>query len=100
MMSLRTKYAVLKATTIVLGALSIPWSTFVGFCFGEGRYFTGVVALCIQTAVALIDGYIWFWVLENMRIKIQAGANNQADGATASKTRKPVAKELVTTQSN
>jgi len=66
-MNLRTKYAVLKATTIALGALSIPWSTFIGFCFGEGRYSTGVVALCLQTAVALIDGYIWFWVLENMR---------------------------------
>ncbi|GEM_PF-3530518 len=70
-MSLRTKYAILKATTIVLGALSIPWSTYIGFCFGEGRYSTGVVALCLQTAVALIDGYIWFWVLENMRSRLE-----------------------------
>ncbi len=69
-MTLRTKYAVLKATTIVLGALSIPWSTFVGFCFGEGRYSIGVVALCVQTAVALVDGYIWFWVLENMKKRL------------------------------
>lgn len=70
-MNLRAKYVILKATTIVLGALSIPWSTFVGFSFGEGRYFIGAVALCAQTVVALVDGYIWFWVLENMRDKMQ-----------------------------
>jgi len=74
-MSLRTKYAVLKATTIALGALSIPWSTYIGFCFGEGRYSTGLVALCVQTVVSLIDGYIWFWVLENMkrRLEVESG---------------------------
>ena len=72
-MSLRTKYTILKATTIVIGALSIPWSTFVGFCFGEGRYFTGLVALCLQTVVSLVDGYIWFWVLENMRNRLEEG---------------------------
>jgi len=82
-MSIQTKYVILKATTIVLGALMIPWSTFVGFCFGEGRYFIGVVALCCQTAVSLIDGYIWFWVLENMRAKIQAEANKLADSRSA-----------------
>jgi hypothetical protein len=69
--SLQTKYAALKATTIALGALSIPWGTFIGYCFGEGRYFIGVVALCLQTVVALIDGYIWFWVLENMANRIE-----------------------------
>ncbi|MCR4393175.1 MAG: hypothetical protein NUV31_02265 [Dehalococcoidales bacterium] len=70
-MTLQTKYTILKATTIVIGALSIPWSTFVGYCFGEGRYFIGLVALCLQTAVSLVDGYIWFWVLENMRERVQ-----------------------------
>jgi hypothetical protein len=70
-MSLQTKYVILKATTIVIGAVSIPVSTFVGFCFGEGRYFTAVVVLCAQTVVALADGYIWFWVLENMKNRIQ-----------------------------
>jgi hypothetical protein len=71
LMTLQTKYTILKATTIVIGALSIPWSTFVGYCFGEGRYFIGLVALCLQTAVSLVDGYIWFWVLENMRERVQ-----------------------------
>jgi len=69
-MNLRTKYKLLKSITIALGALSIPWGTFIGFCFGDGRYFVGVVALCLQVAVSLADGYIWFWVLENMRDKI------------------------------
>ena len=70
-MNLQTKYKLLKATTIVIGALSIPWGTFIGFCFGEGRYFTGLVALCVQVVVSLTDGYIWFWVLENMRGKME-----------------------------
>ncbi len=69
-MSLRAKYRLLKAVTIALGALSIPWGTFIGFCFGDGRYSVGVVALCLQVAVSLADGYIWFWVLENMRDKM------------------------------
>ena len=69
-MNLRNKYIILKAITIFIGALSIPWSTFVGFCFGEGRYSIGVVALCAQTVVSLADGYIWFWVLENMKSKM------------------------------
>jgi hypothetical protein len=70
-MNLRTKYKLLKATTIAIGALSIPWGTFIGFCFGEGRYSIGLVALCIQVAVSLTDGYIWFWVLENMKDKME-----------------------------
>ena len=70
-MNLRTKYKMLKATTILIGALSIPWGTFIGFCFGEGRYSTGLVALCVQVVVSLIDGYVWFWVLENMRDKME-----------------------------
>ena len=44
-MNLRTKYRMLKATTIAIGALSIPWGTFIGYSFGAGRYSTGVVAL-------------------------------------------------------
>jgi hypothetical protein len=72
-MNLRTKYRVLKATTIAIGALSIPWGTFIGYSFGAGRYSTGVVALCVQVAVSLTDGYIWFWVLENMKDKMEKG---------------------------
>jgi hypothetical protein len=71
MMNLRTKYRMLKATTILIGALSIPWGTFIGFCFGDGRYFIGMVALGVQVLVSLADGYIWFWVLENMKDKME-----------------------------
>lgn len=70
MMNLQTKYRLLKATTITVGALSIPWGTYIGFCFGEGRYATGLIALSFQVAVSLVDGYVWFWVLENMKDKI------------------------------
>jgi len=79
-MKLQKKYAILKGTTIALGALTIPWGTFTGFCFGEGRYFTGLVSLCAQTVVALADGYIWFWVLENMRNRIQKETDRQSEG--------------------
>jgi hypothetical protein len=70
-MSLQAKYKLLKAITVAIGALSIPWGTFIGYCFGEGRYSIGLVALCGQVAVSLIDGYIWFWVLENMKGKME-----------------------------
>jgi hypothetical protein len=82
-MNLRTKYRILKATTIVIGALSIPWSTFIGFCFGEGRYSIGLAALCVQVAVSLADGYIWFWVLENMREKMEKQPSGLPDKAMA-----------------
>jgi hypothetical protein len=87
-MNPRARYAILKAITIALGALSIPWSTFVGFCFGDGRYFIGVVALCAQTVVSLTDGYIWFWVLENMKGKIQeeTGKQHRKDMAKCSES--------------
>ncbi len=70
-MTLQTKYKILKATTIAIGALSIPWGTFIGYCFGEGRYSVGLVALCVQVLVSLTDGYIWFWVLENMKERVE-----------------------------
>jgi hypothetical protein len=81
-MNLRNKYKMLKATTILIGALSIPWGTYIGFCFGEGRYTTGLVALCVQVVVSLADGYIWFWVLENMRDKIEKEPEKSKDKVT------------------
>jgi hypothetical protein len=80
-MSLQTKYKMLKATTIVIGALSIPWGTFIGFCFGEGRYSIGMVALCVQVTISLADGYIWFWVLENMKSKMEKESANPPEKA-------------------
>ena len=82
-MSLRTKYAILKGTTICLGALSIPLSTFIGFCFGEGRYSIALVALCVQVAISVTDGYIWFWVLENMKEKMEKEPAGQTGKAIA-----------------
>lgn len=87
-MKLRTKYVVLKSVTIAISALSIPWGTFIGFCFGDGRYVIGVIALCVQTAVSLVDGYIWFWVLENMRNRMrEAAAEEQGSNKRADKPR-------------
>jgi len=62
---------------------TIPWGTFIGFCFGEGRYSTGLVALSLQVAVSLVDGYIWFWVLENMKDKIEKDPVKSANKVTA-----------------
>ena len=81
-MNLRTKYRMLKAITVVIGALSIPWGTYIGYCFGERQYFTGLVALCAQVVVSLADGYIWFWVLENMRDKINGDAQKTSEKTT------------------
>lgn len=81
-MNLQTKYKILKATTILIGALSIPWGTFIGFCFGEGRYTTALVALCVQVAVSVTDGFIWFWVLENMKEKMEKETQKSRNEAT------------------
>ena len=78
-MNLQIKYKLLKATTIVIGALSIPWGTFIGFCFGDGRYSIGLAALCLQVVISLADGYIWFWVLENMKVKIEQESANLSE---------------------
>ena len=75
-MSLPVKYNILRGTTIFLGAVSIPLSTFIGFCFGEGRVSTGLVFLLFQTFIALTDGYIWFWVLEHMDAKVKSEGTN------------------------
>ena len=82
-MNLHTKYKMLKAMTIVIGALSIPWGTFIGFCFGEGRYSIALVALSVQVAVSLVDGYIWFWVMENMKEKMEKELANSPDRSPA-----------------
>jgi hypothetical protein len=82
-MNLRMKYKMLKATTIAIGALSIPWGTFIGFCFGEGRYTIGLAALCAQVVISLVDGYIWFWVLENMKEKMDKEVVSSPAKATA-----------------
>jgi hypothetical protein len=70
-MNLRAKYRLLKSITILVGALTIPWGTFIGYCFGEGRYSIGAVALCVQVVISLTDAYIWFWVMENMKDKME-----------------------------
>ncbi len=66
-MNLQGKYQLLKTITVILGAFYIPWGTFTGFCFGDGRYLIAIVSLCLQTSVAVIDGFIWYWLLENVR---------------------------------
>ncbi|MFH0846877.1 MAG: hypothetical protein V1894_02320 [Chloroflexota bacterium] len=71
-MSLPVKYNFLRGLTIFLGAVSIPLSTFIGFCFGVGRFSIGLVFLSFQTFLALADGYIWFWVIEHMDAKVKA----------------------------
>jgi hypothetical protein len=45
------------------------WLSHLGNC--AGWYSTGVVGLCLQTVVALIDGYIWFWVLDNLKNRLE-----------------------------
>jgi hypothetical protein len=75
-MNLRAKYRLLKSVTILIGALMIPWGTFIGYCFGEGRYTIGLAALCAQVAISLTDGFIWFWVMENMKERMEKESAN------------------------
>ncbi len=63
------KYRMMKATTILLGTVTIPLAYFAGFSFGEGRYSVGWACLAVQTFLYIIDSIIWFWVMEHMNGK-------------------------------
>jgi hypothetical protein len=54
----------LKAITIGLGALSIPWSMFVGYSFGQGHWVVGTGALCGEVIVYVVDSLVWWRLME------------------------------------
>ena len=61
-MSPRKANKYLKASTITLGGLYMPLAMFIGYCFGVGRILAGSIAMAGYILVSLIDGYI-FWAL-------------------------------------
>ena len=65
-MNLRLKYNRLKAITILLGSLQIPWGVFTGYCLGSGKLLMGFVALAIQVLAYSADYCIYLKLLELM----------------------------------
>ena len=58
--SLPRNYHFLKWATILLGAASIPWGTFIGFQFGVGNYPVAFLALGIEVGLYVVDSFIWW----------------------------------------
>ena len=63
-MSLQVEYELLKALTIFLGAIQIPWGTFVGYCFGVKRYRAAFIALASQIVIYACDYLLYYRMLE------------------------------------
>ena len=56
----------LKAVTIILGGIYMPFAMFIGYSFGAGKYTAGFISLGIYAVLSIIDGCI-FWKLLEMR---------------------------------
>ncbi len=59
-------YEFFKAATILLGALSIPLSTWCGFCWAQSRYRRALVLLCCQVGLSTLDLLAWYRSMELM----------------------------------
>ncbi len=68
-MNLQKRYRLLKMTTIVMGAFYAPLSMYIGYCFGSGQYLVGCIALGGEVLMALIDGLIFWRLLEKLNGK-------------------------------
>ena len=77
-MSLQVKYKILKNFTILCGTLTIPVDVYIGFLLGLEKYTLAFTILAIQVTLAVIDGYCWVWVLEQMgKDKVKFGVKNE-----------------------
>jgi len=68
-MNLQKRYRLLKITTIVMGAIYTPLGMYIGYCFGSGHYLAGCIALGGQVLMALIDGLIFWRLMEKLNSK-------------------------------
>ncbi len=63
------KYRLLKTITIALGAIYPPLSFYAGYCIGSGDTLRGLISLIGYSVLCLIDGHI-YWHLIEARTKI------------------------------
>ena len=58
--SLPRNYHFLKWATIVLGAIGIPWGTYVGFQLCLGNYLVAVLGTGLEIVIYVVDTHIWW----------------------------------------
>jgi len=61
-----TKYDWAKIIAIFLSIPVITIATFTGSAFGEGRILEGVLSLSLQIVLAMVDVWIFYWIMEHM----------------------------------
>jgi hypothetical protein len=61
------RYNLFKTVNVVLSGLWLPWGMFTAYCFGAERYTIASVSLILQTIVASVDGYIWWYCQEHLK---------------------------------
>ena len=67
MENLPVLYTVLKIITILLGGLYAPLGVFIGYCLGTKQYRRGFMVLGIQVILSLVDGLIYWYLIEQQR---------------------------------
>ena len=60
------KYHIMKFTSIGLGALIIPLSTYVGYLLGVANYPLALTLLFLEVILTFVDTLMWAWCLETM----------------------------------
>ncbi len=57
----------LKLTTIILGGLYMPLAMFIGYSYGVGSYLVGSAVMGVYILLSLIDGIIFWKLLESRK---------------------------------
>ena len=59
-----TNYSLYKFITILMGSLTIPMGTFIGFEFGKGNYSLAIMGIVAQTIYVFFQGWFWWKTME------------------------------------
>lgn len=66
-MSHRNTRKYFKTSTIILGGLYMPLAMFIGYSFGAEHFLAGSVAMAGYIVLSLIDGYIFWKLIEGAK---------------------------------
>ena len=59
-----TNYSLYKFLTILMGSLTVPIGTFIGYEFGKGNYNTATIGIIFQTVYVFFQGWLWWKTIE------------------------------------
>ncbi len=64
---MRNRYTVAKIIAVALAIPVITIATFTGSAFVEGKYLEGGISLSLQIILAMIDTWLFYWIMEHMK---------------------------------